>query len=168
MSSVIGFIILIAIVLFVAAFGMWAAQAIAARMGKKAPVEFESRAAAPLSGDEPVTHHLSPDSRFDLITVANEMKMSHWVENPSLIEARSNRELFALDFHWSADSVAWSPDGRSVTLSLRKYPGDVPGLNMTADLLSGEVRFDTRAGAETARIEEINAWLAGYVRRFGV
>src|SRR5690242_11701711 len=119
MSSVLGFAIMIVIVLLVAAFGMWAAQTVGARLGKKAPVNFESRAAAPLSGDEPVTHHRSPDGRFDLVTVASEMKMSHWVENPSLVEVASNRELFALEFNWSADSVTWSPDSRMVTLSLR-------------------------------------------------
>jgi hypothetical protein len=168
MSSVLGFVIMIAVVILVAAFGMWAAQRIAARLGRKAPLDFESRAAAPLSGDEPVTHHRSPDGRFDLVTVASEAKMSHWIETPTLLEARTGRELFALDFQWSADSVAWSGDSRTVTLSLRKYPGDVPGVTLTADLLTGEAQFVSRAGVERVPIADISAWLAGYIRRFGV
>jgi hypothetical protein len=166
-SSIFGFILLIMFVILVAAFGMWAAQFIAVKVGKKAPLEFEDRAAAPLSGDEQTTHHRSPDGRFDLITAATEMKMSHWIEIPTLVEVKSGRIFFALGLQWSADVVTWSDDSRVVTIQLRKYPGDVPGVTLAADLLSGDAHFTTRAGDETTEIPEIEHWLTGYIRRFG-
>ena len=167
MSSVLGFIIMIAIVLLVAAFGMWAAQRIAAQFDKR-PKNASGRAAAPLSGDATTTHHPSPDGRFAVVTTADEVKAGHWVEIPALYDLTQSRELFALEPRWSADVITWSPDSRTVTLQLRKYPADVPGVTLTADLLTGEAQFVSRAGVERVPIAGVDAWLAGYVRRFGV
>ena len=44
----------------------------------------------------------------------------------------------------------------------------VPGVSLTADLLTGEAQFVSRAGPEVVTIDQVNAWLDGYVRRFGV
>jgi hypothetical protein len=168
MSSVIGFVIMIGIVLFVAAFGMWAAQRIAARLDKHPNQIKNARAAAPLSGDSPITHHPSPDGRFDVVTAATEITMTHWVETPALYDLQQNRELLALDSRWSADVITWSPDSRTVTLQLRKYPADVPGVTLTVDLLTGEAQFVSRAGVERVPVDAAEDWLHGYVRRFGV
>ena len=167
MSSVLGFIILIAIVLFVAAFGMWAAQRIAARFDKHSSLAPTSRAAAPLSGDAATTRHDSPDGRFAVETTASEAKPGHWVESPAIYDLAQGRELVALDTRWSADVVTWSPDSRTVTLQLRRYPADVPGVTLTVDLLSGEAQFVSRAGIERVLIENANDWLTAYIRRSG-
>lgn len=167
MGTVAGFVLMLAIVLLVAACGMWLAQVIAARLGRKAPLEFESRPAAPLAGAEDVTHHPSPDGRFDVVTVAVERPMGLRARTPALLQVSGNRTLFALDERWGADEIAWSADSRHVTLKLRKSPSDVPGVTLVADLLAGEARFETRAGAETVPLADASAWLSAYVRRFG-
>lgn len=167
MGTVAGFVLMLLIVLLVAACGMWLAQTIAARLGRKAPLEFESRPAAPLGAAEDAAHHPSPDGRFDVVTVAVARRMSRRVQTPSLVQVGGNRTLFALDERWSADEIAWSADSRHVTLKLRKSPSDVPGVTLVADLLAGEARFETRAGAETVPLADADAWLAAYVRRFG-
>lgn len=168
MGAVLGFAILIVIVLLVAAFGMWATTGIGARLGRKMPVDPASRAAAPLSGDTVMTHHPSPDGRFDVVTAAIEMRNSHWVEVPSLVDLQHNREIFALDDLWSADVITWSPDSRTATLKLRKFPSDVPGVTLTIDLLTGEAQFIARSGIERVPAEAVEQWLADYVKRFGV
>lgn len=167
MGSVLGFVIMIGIVLLVAAFGMWAAQRIAAKLDKHPNQIQDGRAAAPLSGDNPTTRHLSPDGRFAVVTSATEVKMSHWVETPALYDLQQNRELLALDRRWSADVVTWSPDSRTVTLQLRKYPADVPGVTLTVDLLTQEAQFISRGGVERVPVNEAADWLSGYIRRFG-
>jgi hypothetical protein len=168
MSSIVGFIVLILIVLLVAAFGMWAAQGIAARLGRKAPAGATPRAAAPLSGDTAISHHPSPDGFFDVVTSANEVRMSHWVETPALYDLRSQRQLFALDPQWSADAITWAADSETVTIKLRKYPGDVPGLTVAIDFPSSQATLITRGGTEHTPVAELDDWLNGYVRRFGV
>ena len=168
MSSVLGFVVMIAIVLLVAAFGMWAAQRIAARFDKHGSIAPRSRAAAPLSGDAATTRHDSPDGRFAVETTAREAKPGHWIESPALYDLAQRRTLFALDAQWSADVVTWAPDSRTVTLQLRRYPADVPGVTLTVDLLSGEAQFVSRAGIERVPVADANAWLTAYVRRFGI
>lgn len=168
MGSVVGFFIMIGFVLLVAAFGMWAAQRIAAKLDKHPGQVQAGRAAAPLSGDNPTTRHTSPDGRFAVVTSATEIKMSHWVETPTLYDLQQNRELLALDSRWSADVITWSPDSRTVTLQLRKYPADIPGLTLTVDLLAHEAQFVSRSGVERVPLVEAESWLSGYIRRFGV
>jgi hypothetical protein len=167
MGSVLGFVVMIVIVLLVAAFGMWAAQGIGARLGKKGPTAPNPRSAAPLSGDTAITHHPSPDGFFDVVTSANEVRMSHWVETPALYDLRSQRQLFALDPQWSADVISWAPDSQTVTIKLRKYPGDVPGVTLIVDLGSHEATLVARGDTERTRIDDLDRWLAGYIRRFG-
>ncbi len=168
MESILSFIVLIVIVLLVAAFGMWAAQGIGARLGRKGPTDPINRAAAPLSGDSLTTHHASPDGRYDVITSANEVRPGHWVETPSLVDQEGQSEWFALDGRWSADEITWSADSSRVTIKVRKYPGDVPGFTLVADLPSQEARFITRSGSESVPLTDVETWLESYVRRFGV
>jgi hypothetical protein len=121
-----------------------------------------------LSGDTTITRHPSPDGRFDVVTEANEVRMSHWVETPALLDRQHDREIFALASNWSADVITWSPDSRTVTLKLRKYPGDVPGVTLTVDLLTMEAQFVARSGIERVPADAVDAWLTGYITRFGV
>jgi hypothetical protein len=164
---VLGFVILIVIVQLLAAFGMWATQNVGARLGRRASAEKSARGAVRQNLDAALTHHPSPDGFFDLVTSASEMRMSHWVETPALYDLRSQRQLFALDSQWSADVITWSAESDKVTIQLRKYPGDVPGLTLAADVLSGQATLITRAGTEHAPLAGLDDWLTSYIRRFG-
>lgn len=165
MEAVLGFVFLILVVLVVAAFGMWFAQRMAVRVGRKTPdgPRFEEIE----TGDGRVTSHRSPDGRFDLRTTSVEMKMSHWIERPELVEIANGRRRFQPGELWSAETVAWSDDSRSVTMQLRHYPGAAPGVTVTLDQLAGEAQVVSRAGVERMSFDEAERWLERYPKLFG-
>lgn len=167
MQSILGFIVLILFVVLVAAFGMWAAQGIGSRMGRKGARDPGNRAAGLPSGESALTHHPSPNGRYEVITAANEVRTGRWVESPSLHDLEDLTEWFALDNRWSADVITWSADSLAVTIKLRKYPGDVPGVALFADLIGAQARFITRNGTESVPLSEVEQWLESYIRRFG-
>lgn len=71
----------------------------------------------------------SPDQRFFILLASTEMRMSHWVTSAALWAAHPQRLLLKIgDWQWSSDQIAWSADSRRVTIGLRRYPGDAPGI----------------------------------------
>jgi hypothetical protein len=71
----------------------------------------------------------SPDQRYYLLLASNEMRMSHCVTSAALWERASQRLLLQIgDGLWSSEQIAWSADSRAVTVGLRRYPGDAPGV----------------------------------------
>lgn len=72
---------------------------------------------------------ISPDGRFEVLLSSHEMRMSHWVTSAALWERTSRRLLLQLgDGLWSTEEVTWSADSLVVTVGLRRYPGDAPGI----------------------------------------
>ncbi len=76
----------------------------------------------------------SPDGKYKVVFSSFEMRMSHWVDNPILIEVATNEELYSLGGMFSADSVKWSEDSRYVTMSIREYPGRKKGFTVVFDV----------------------------------
>jgi hypothetical protein len=76
----------------------------------------------------------SPDGRFAVVTAQWEIRMSLWIETPSIVATATNEQLFAFrDANWSLNAATWTAADR-VTLRLRKYPGShVPG-EIAADI----------------------------------
>ena len=71
----------------------------------------------------------SPDQRYSVLLASNEMRMSHWVTSATLWERAAQRLLLQVgDELWSSEQIVWSADSRVVTIGLRRYPGDVPGI----------------------------------------
>ena len=71
----------------------------------------------------------SPDQRYSLRLVRNEMRMSHWVISAALWERVPQRLLLEIgDWQWSSEQIAWSANSERVTVGLRRYPGDAPGI----------------------------------------
>jgi hypothetical protein len=71
----------------------------------------------------------SPDQRFFILLASNEMRMSHWVTSAALWRAHPQRLLLEIgDWQWSSEQIAWSADSQRVTVGLRRYPGDAPGI----------------------------------------
>jgi hypothetical protein len=71
----------------------------------------------------------SPDQRYSILLTSNEMRMSHWVTSAALWERTSQRLLLEIgDGLWSSEQIVWSADSHTVTVSLRRYPGDAPGI----------------------------------------
>jgi hypothetical protein len=71
----------------------------------------------------------SPDQRYSLLLASTEMRMSHSVINAILWERHPERLLLEIgDWQWSSEQITWSADSQHVTIALRRYPGDAPGL----------------------------------------
>ncbi len=114
-----------------------------------------------------VTGYPSPDGAWAVVTAANEIRMSHWIETGSLHDVAADRMVADLGGHlWSVDSVAWSADSRTVTIALRRYPGDAPGLSLRLDpaARTAEVVSDP---AERVRLSGLSAWLERWYRGHG-
>ena len=74
---------------------------------------------------------VSPDQRYSLLLASKEMRMSHWVTSAALWERAPQRLLLQIgDGLWSSEQIAWSPDSRRLTIGLRRYPGDAPGITI--------------------------------------
>lgn len=65
----------------------------------------------------------SPSGAYRFLIVPHEMRMSLWVEWPTLVDARSGQTLLKFsDSNWSLDDAEWLSDS-SVRMCLRHYPG---------------------------------------------
>ena len=65
----------------------------------------------------------SPHQDFKVSFSSYEVRMSHWIDEPSLIRVHDNACLFALnEGGWSAWAVRWL-DSSTVEMLMRKYPG---------------------------------------------
>jgi hypothetical protein len=108
----------------------------------------------------------SPDQRFYLMLTSNELRMSHWVTSAALWERASQRLLLQIgDGLWSSEQVVWSADSRVVTVGLRRYPGDAPGL--VIDLYPEQQIVIPHAPAETQPLPfaQLSTFLERYYAR---
>lgn len=108
----------------------------------------------------------SPDQRYYLLLASNEMRMSHWVMNAALWERESQRQLLQIgDWQWSSEQITWSADSRMVTVGLRRYPGDAPGLLI--DIYPEQQIVIPHAPAETQTLPfaQLNPFLERYYAR---
>lgn len=65
----------------------------------------------------------SPDGRLTVLTSPWEVRMSLWIETPSIVVNATGEVLFAFDDAcWSLNCATWTAADQ-VTLRLRKYPG---------------------------------------------
>ena len=71
----------------------------------------------------------SPDQRFFILLASNEMRMSHWITSAALWACDPQRPLLEIgDWQWSSEQITWSANSERVTVGLRRYPGDAPGI----------------------------------------
>jgi hypothetical protein len=108
----------------------------------------------------------SPDQRYCLMLTSNELRMSHWVTSAALWERASQRLMLQIgDGLWSSEQMVWSADSRVVTIGLRRYPGDAPGL--VIDLYPEQQIVIPHAPAETQPLAfaELNTFLECYYAR---
>jgi hypothetical protein len=105
----------------------------------------------------------SPDRRYYIILVSNEMRMSHWVTSASLWESTPQRLLLEIgDWQWSSEGIVWGAGSELVTIELRPYPGDGPGI--VIDIYPERQVVVPHAPAETQPVPfvELNAFLERY------
>ena len=72
----------------------------------------------------PETKSISPTGRYMVQIFPWEVRMSHWIETPQLLDTHTNQRLIAFeDSNWSLDRADWQSNS-VVKLSFRKYPGN--------------------------------------------
>jgi hypothetical protein len=106
---------------------------------------------------------VSPDQRYSLLLASHEMRMSHWVTSAALWERAEQRLLLQIgDGLWSSEQIEWSADSQRVTIGLRRYPGDAPGLVL--DIYPAQQIVIPHAPAETQPLSftELNTFLERY------
>ena len=109
----------------------------------------------------------SPDQRYYLLLASQEMRMSHWVTSAALWERASQRLLLQIgDGLWGSEQIVWSTDSRVVTIGLRRYPGDAPGL--VIDLYPEQQIVIPHAPADTQPLPfaELNTFLERYYAQY--
>ena len=76
----------------------------------------------------------SPDGRFHIWISSSEVRMSHWVERPTLTDTQTRQNiLFFQDSNWSLDQATWL-DNHTVQFVMRKYPGNHKPVDVTATI----------------------------------
>ena len=89
--------------------------------------------------------------------------MSHWVNRPMLVDTDSSQVLLNLSGSlWHADQVTWAKDGESVSLELRRYPGDVPGISLEINLETRTACFSTRSEMKDCSLPNVLSWLEAH------
>ena len=105
----------------------------------------------------------SPDQRFFILLASNEMRMSHWITSAALWACDPQRLLLEIgDWQWSSEQIAWSADSRLVTVGLRRYPGDAPGIVIDIYPDQQIVLAHTPAETQPVAFAALNTFLEHY------
>lgn len=98
----------------------------------------------------------SPSGRYIIRVYPQEMRMSHWVDTPELIDTATHSTLFApRDSSWSMDSATWQSES-VVSMTLRRYPGDHSSIKATFNCAAGTADIGgvaIKSLSDIARIE---------------
>ena len=105
----------------------------------------------------------SPDQRFFILLTSTEMRMSHWVTSAALWAAHPQRLLLEIgDWQWSSEQIAWNANSRRVTIGLRRYPGDAPGIVIDIDPDRQVVLPHAPAATQPVPFAALNTFLERY------
>ncbi|WP_020598081.1 hypothetical protein [Spirosoma panaciterrae] len=99
----------------------------------------------------------SPDQRYKVSLASNEIRMSHWIDQPYLIRVSDNVTLFSLDSLWSGDDVKWI-NPSTVTMHLRLYPG-LLSCEVTLDAETNQGWVKGQPGAMIGTLPEVRQWI---------
>lgn len=113
-----------------------------------------------------IEQRFSPDGNFAVVLASYEMRMSHWVNRASLRNVPADEYILNIgDALWSADTVTWKDDSTAVTLEMRRYPGDVPGLTVDLEPANQIARVHTLEGSAAIPFAKLSDWLEKYYRQ---
>lgn len=104
----------------------------------------------------------SPNGTYQIVFDVYELRMSHWVYNPSIY--RTNDQVLLFDLRedmWSADVVNWLTDS-TVRIEARRYPGDM-SCQLTLDLEAGTGKATRSTQQGTAHFDgtlpDVKNWI---------
>lgn len=97
------------------------------------------------------------NGRLEVLTIAEEMRMSHWIYAPKIIDRQSGAVLLDLSGDlWDLVAVKESPN--AITLIMRKYPGTAP----QAELVISPGQTGGVFNGQTLDLNALMAALAAY------
>lgn len=107
--------------------------------------------------------HPSPAGTYVFSVYSTEVRMSHWIDTPTLLRAATGEVIFEFSSSWSLDAARWQ-DETTVELRLRKYPGDhrPPVLEAVLDLAAGTA---TVSGGRVVALLELERALDDVIAR---
>ncbi|WP_438299114.1 hypothetical protein [Pseudomonas sp. NMS19W] len=83
------------------------------------------------------------NGRLAITVEPREMRMSHWLYAPRVVDRQRNQTLLDLSAsQWDLISSEETDDG--IDLLLRKYPGDMPAVTLSVRLVDGALRLEGR------------------------
>ena len=106
-----------------------------------------------MSDNPYIKRYPSPTGAHAVVTIDNEVKMSHWISEPTLVDA-NDHALLEFTSSWSADRITWV-DADRVEIAMRHYPGDRDAV-ITIDVHAGTV---TLADGRILGFAAFRTWL---------
>ncbi|HEY6036291.1 MAG TPA: hypothetical protein VIV58_18570 [Kofleriaceae bacterium] len=106
-----------------------------------------------MSDNPYIKRYPSPTGAHAIVTVDNEVKMSHWISEPTLVDA-NDHALLEFGSSWSAERIAWLDAGR-VEIAMRHYPGDRDAV-VTIEIAARQV---TLADGRVLGFDAFRTWL---------
>jgi hypothetical protein len=85
----------------------------------------------------------SPDRRYRLDIFPQEMRMSHTVDCPYLIDNQTNDCLLELGGLWDASNVKWSRNSLALSMNLRHYPDGSVVFLFVVDMVAGTAQLSS-------------------------
>lgn len=83
------------------------------------------------------------NGRLAITVEPREMRMSHWLYAPRVVDQQRNQTLLDLSAsQWDLISSEETADG--IDLLLRKYPGDMTTVTLSVSLADGALRLEGR------------------------
>ncbi|MCF5704948.1 hypothetical protein [Pseudomonas syringae] len=103
------------------------------------------------------TYHC--DGRVAITVEPREMRMSHWLYAPKVVDQQRQQVLLDLsDSLWDLIATAdETPD--SIELMLRKYPGDRGSVMLSVGLDSGELKLGGQSVASSQLLSALDSAL---------
>ncbi|MVM41854.1 hypothetical protein GO730_36225 [Spirosoma sp. HMF3257] len=102
----------------------------------------------------------SPDQQYKLSISSYDIRMSHWIDQPSLIRVSDNVTLFDLEHLWSASDIKWL-NPSTVTMYLRLYPG-LLACEVTLNPASNQGQVTGQAGTFEGTLTDVQEWINGF------
>lgn len=82
-----------------------------------------------LAGDPTVPEYPAPGGEYVLRLEPEEVRMSHWLDLPTVLRTADQSVIWSVGYPWSVSSHQWV-SSEELDLSLRQYPGNRPPIRI--------------------------------------
>ena len=115
----------------------------------------------------PLRAHLSPDRKYALVIAFNEFARGQEVNSGVIYDGESGEPIVVLgNEYWHIDSHTWIGQ-HDLKLEMRHYPGDVPGLELLANMDRSVGQVISLPEIPAIAFSDLGIWLETYYREQG-